>query len=221
MKNIVIAAVVLAIGVGAGAACAQATLTPLPQAPTVSPQLGPNDPYRATMGGFVNKAFGPISIMRSALGAGTEQGLDHPKEWGQGWAAYGERFASSMGTRFVESSVKYSFGAALHEEVHYRPSQGTGFKSKLGYALMSTFITHNTDSGNRTFAFGEVGGAFAGGFVSRTWQPASSRGWGHGMESAGLILAIDAGTNVAKEFFPGLLHVKRHQASAYHTSPTP
>ncbi len=82
----------------------------------------------------------------------------------------------------------------LHEETRYTRAQG-GFGAHVKSALGNTFLVYHRGSNHRTVAAGRISGAFAGGMVSRLWQPAA-------MGSAGTSLAVDFGVNMAREYYP-------------------
>ena len=78
------------------------------------------------------------------------------------------------------------------------------------YALESTVITHKTDTGKPTVAAGEVSGAVGSGLISRAWQPAAAKTVAKGLASGGIMLGVDAGAHVAKEFWPEIRHPRSH-----------
>lgn len=162
---------------------------------------------------YVKRTYGPVAVGRSALGAAVAQGTDTPQEWGQGVVGFGRRFASAFGQHIIKKSIEYPVAKLRHEPFGYRPSQKNGFKSRLFYALTAVVITHKTTDGSRTVHSAELSGAFGSGLLSRLWQPASTRTIACGFGSAGTTLAIDAGYNVLREFWPEIRHPHSHVAA--------
>jgi hypothetical protein len=158
------------------------------------------------------KATSKAAIAGSAVGAAIQQAENSPHEWGQGWAGFGKRFAPGFGENAVKSAIKLTVGTVRHEDLIYRPSGKAGFKHRLEYALLSTVITRKTTTGKKTFASGEVSGAVGAGFISRLWQPVPLRTVSSGIGSAGVMLGVDAGFNVVREFWPEIRHPKRARA---------
>jgi hypothetical protein len=74
---------------------------------------------------------------------------------------------------------------------------------------LATVITHKTTTGKKTLATGEISGTIGSELISRLWQPASTRTVGLGFMSGGITLAIDAGSNVFREFWPEIHHPHR------------
>jgi hypothetical protein len=97
----------------------------------------------------------------------------------------------------VKTTVEHAIAAPLHEDLIYHPSNRSGFRPRLWYALKSTVITHSTRSGKAHPAVGRLSGHAAAGVVSQVVLHAGS-----GAATAGFGLATEAGVNVAREFWP-------------------
>ncbi len=159
---------------------------------------------------FVKKTVGPPAIARSAASAGIEQGFNTPSEWGQGAVGFAKRFGSAFGHHLVKKGIEYPVAKLRHEEFGYHVSDKTGFKPRLMYALTAVVITHKTTDGSKTVHTAELSSAIGSGLISRLWQPASTRTIAAGFGSAGTTLAVDAGTNVLREFWPEIRHPHSH-----------
>jgi hypothetical protein len=127
---------------------------------------------------------------------------------GGGAAGFGKRLGSGLATHAVKSTVEHAVAAPLHEDLHYHRSNRSGFGPRLGHALASTVVTRNTRTGKRTPAAGRISGNAAAGAVSQAWLPAAA-----GASTAGIGLAADAGSNVAREFWPHKHHARRKRRS--------
>jgi hypothetical protein len=178
----------------------------------LSPLAVPADQPESDRKHFFKHTFGPTAVARAAAGAGISQLNNTPSEWGQGMLGFGRRFASSFGFHIVKKGIEYPVAKLRHEEFGYHPSDKEGFKPRMVYALEAVVITHKTTDHSKTVHTAELSSAFGAGFISRLWQPASTRTIGAGFSSAGLTLAIDAGTNVLHEFWPEIRHPHTHVA---------
>jgi len=171
-----------------------------------------NPPRPLTVGGklrfYLKATYGPRPLLTMAASAGLNQWRDFPTEWGQGMEGYGRRFASRVGQRTVNNSIRFGVGAALREDPRYFPSERKGFLPRMGHALAYTFVAR-TDSGGRTFAVSRFAGAFGSAFISNTWHPAGVDDTNHALGRAGIALAVDAGMNVVREFWPDVKRVFR------------
>ena len=178
----------------------------------LTPLALPADQHESDRKHLVKTTFGPTAVARAAAGAGINQ-LNHtPAEWGQGALGFGRRFASSFGFHIVKKGIEYPVAKLRHEEFGYHPSDKDGFKPRMVYALEAVVITHKTTDHSKTVHTAELSGAFGAGLISRLWQPASTGTIASGFSSAGLTLAIDAGTNVLHEFWPEIRHPHSHAA---------
>ena len=174
-------------------------------AAVAQPAVKGRHPYRSR---YVKHTFGKQAAIRTGSSAAIQQLRNSPHEWGHGVKGFGKRVGSSFGQHVIKNTIQYPIAAIRHEELDYRPSGKKGFGPRLGYALTSTVITHKTTTGKKTVASGRISGAMASGFISRAWQPARLHTFSSGAASGGVMLGVDAGTNVVREFWPR--HPPRH-----------
>jgi hypothetical protein len=158
---------------------------------------------------FLRHLFGPRGIIFAAISSSIQHARNAPAEWGSGLAGLSRRYASAFGQHLVNGTVQYSVAKALHEDLKYYPSEEAGFKPRVKHALISTVYARKTNGEGQTLATSRFSGAVAGGFVSRAWQPARFHTFGSGISSAGISLAVDAGLNVLREFWPEIRHPRR------------
>src|SRR5579864_4096115 len=158
---------------------------------------------------FLRHLFGPRGVIFAGISTAIQHARDVPMEWGSGLAGLGRRYASAVGQHLVNATVHFGVAKALHEDLKYYPSETPGFGPRVKHALVSTVWVHKTNSENQTVSASRFSGAIAGGFVSKTWQPARFHTFASGMSSAGISLAVDAGVNVLREFWPEIRHPRR------------
>ena len=153
---------------------------------------------------YLAHTFSAESVLRSATGAAILQGLNTPSEWGQGAEGYGLRFANSWGQHFIRSTFMFGASSVLHEDNRYFQSGKSGFWPRFKYAVASTFLAAR-DDGTRRLSFSRIGSYTATAFLSREWQPPSTRGPESAANALGVALGVEIGFNVAREFFPKIL----------------
>ena len=95
---------------------------------------------------------------------------------------------------------------SIKEERRYFVSGQRGAFRRIKYAVKSTFLARH-DDGDQSFSYSRIGGAAAGAFISRAWQPRSSTSAGDGATSFGITMGSDVGFNLFREFWPD---IKRH-----------
>ena len=144
---------------------------------------------------------GWAGVVGSAFGGVFYQVSKTPKQWGQGWDAYGARTASLYGTAMSYQVFTYGLEAAFHEDPRYFPSAEKGFARRF-YSVLKQSLAVKTDDGHTSFAFARVGGAFGSGFLTNSWQPHGYNGVRDGLVLGSFNLAGQAGLNLVQEFFP-------------------
>jgi hypothetical protein len=151
-------------------------------------------PYRKR---WKHATFGKGAAARVTAGAAVGQLRNKPSKYGRGVGGFGKRLGAGFATNAVSKTVEHGVAAKLHEDLDYHRSNKRGVMPRLGYALKSTVITHNTKTGKKTPATGRIAGHAAAGAFSQGVLAAGS-----GASTAGIGLAADAGANVAREFIP-------------------
>jgi hypothetical protein len=155
------------------------------------------------------RLFRKPALIRVGAGAAYSYIINSPHEWGRGISGLGKRAGSGMGFHIIKGSVEYTVGTIRHEQFGYRRSYKVGFKPRLTHALLSTVITRNTRTGNKTAASGKISGTLAAAMISRLWNPVRLHTVASGFSSAGISLGVDAGSNVVREFWPEIRHRRR------------
>jgi len=174
----------------------QAGPTPQPQTPKYVPPTQA-DRNRDYLRSLVN----PVGVVAAAAGSGISQWRNTPHEWKQGGAAYGLRFVNSYGYNVVRETLMFGASSLLGEDNRYLPSPRPGGKTRLWYAIESTFLSRRED-GSRRFSYSRIGATLGTGFLSRTWQPSSSRTPQNAASFFGISMAVQVGFHVAHEFVP-------------------
>src|SRR5579862_1352592 len=72
--------------------------------------------------------FDVQNIVFAGIGAAFDQARSRPSEWGQGWDAYGERFASHLGSYVIQRSIMFPVQAIDHEDTRFFRSQRTSYQ---------------------------------------------------------------------------------------------
>ena len=144
---------------------------------------------------------GPGVLVGSAIGAAFFQASNTPRQWGQGWGAFAERTASLYGTAISYQAFTLGLETVLREDPRYFPSTQKSVKLRLWSVLKQSLVVKQ-DNGHPSFAFARVGGAFASGFLTNSWQPHGYGGVGDGLSLGGINLLGQAGFNLVQEFLP-------------------
>jgi hypothetical protein len=144
--------------------------------------------------------YRPMAILGFAAYAGVLQGLDAPKEWGQGGAGYGKRFASTAAWSGIHSALAFGLDSTLHQDPRYRRS-GSGGWRRVGHTLRGTILTR-TDTGGETLSTWRLGSAYGAAFLSNQWYPDRLNTVRLGVIQGTLTLGFDFAGNLGSEFWP-------------------
>lgn len=148
--------------------------------------------------------YTPLAIAGSLAYAGILQGLDAPKEWGQGGAAYGKRLASTEGTAAIHSVLAFGLDSALRQDPRYYRLGGQGFWRRTRHAIRGTFLTR-TDAGGETFAAWRFGSAYGAAYLSNQWYPDRLNTAREGFLQGSARIGLDLALNMVSEFWPRIM----------------
>jgi hypothetical protein len=137
----------------------------------------------------------------SVIGAGISQLTDNPHEWGQGMEGYGHRFISSYGQGAIASGIGLGLSLAFKTDPRYDRCECTSVKPRLGHALVRVVWTRK-DAGGEMLNVASLGNTFGGAAIANQWRPDRQNTAGYFVRSASTSIAITAGFNVVREFWP-------------------
>jgi hypothetical protein len=155
---------------------------------------------------YVDWNIGPVALLGAATTTGIAQARNHPSAWGQGMEGYGRRYAHRMAKNFVNNTTRLGIEWALGLDSRYYASPHPETGRRIKHVIRTTLYAR-TSGGGETLAVGRIAGAFAGGFVSRAWQPEGHRSFRSGLQSGALSFGTDFTSNAFREFWPDL---RRH-----------
>ena len=143
----------------------------------------------------------PGALAETAAYAGILQGLDSPREWGQGGDAYGKRLASALGGSAIHGALAFGLDSALHQDPRYFRSRNTGFGRRMAHAFRGTILTH-TDRGGETLATWRLGSAYGAAFLTNQWYPDRVNTVRLSLLQGSLHFGFDFVSNLGAEFWP-------------------
>jgi hypothetical protein len=152
---------------------------------------------------YLQSTFDPVSLFGRAFSAGYNQAVDSVPEWGQGMEGYGKRFASSLGQKAVDRTVRSSLKILLREDPRYFYSTRQDIRARTLHAIGETFIAHK-DSGGTRPNYSWFAGMASGLYVSRQWHPENSRTAEDYVIDAAVSIGMQSAKNVFTEFWPDI-----------------
>ena len=159
--------------------------------------------WKAKLQFHSKKAYGPLAIVGFAAYAAALQKFDSPKEWGQGAAAYGKRFASAVGWAGIHGTLAFGLDSTLHQDPRYYRSGGTGFWRRAAHAVRGTILTR-TDTGGETLSTWRLGSDYGAAFLSNMWYPDRLNTPRQGFIRGSVTLGFDLAGNLGAEFWPDI-----------------
>ena len=155
---------------------------------------------------FLFDALGPYPILASAVTAGAQQAYNSPPEWGQGGAAYFQRFGSNYGISLITTSSRYALAEAFREDTIYYRCSCKGILPRTEHALISTVTARRGADGHRVFSFAALAAPYAGTITAVTaWYPGRYEPL-DGVRIGNYNLLYQAAGNLALEFVWGGPH---------------
>lgn len=153
---------------------------------------------------FVNQSISPPYIFTAAVSAAYSQARDVPKDYGQGWDAYGGRFGSGL-ARGASSSFfgTFLFASVLHQDPRFFPQTKPTLLGSVKYSAQRVFITRS-DSGREMFNTSGLVGPFAAETLADAYLPQSEQTVGRTVTRYGLDLAWRFGGNMFRNYWPTL-----------------
>jgi hypothetical protein len=151
---------------------------------------------------FVDDSVSVDAFVESILGSLIGQAEDSPTGFGEGGAAYGKRFGSSLAR---ESSGNF-FGtfvlaSALHEDPRFVPHSKPSLKGSMKYSVKMLFVTRN-DSGKNVANVPLLVGDLLGEGLANAYWPQRNRTVGDTLFRYGIDLAERAGGNMFRDYWP-------------------
>lgn len=162
---------------------------------------------------ITRSSFDPAQFAWYGLISAIGQAENSEPAYGQGWGAYGKRYATSMADGVIEGYMTSGvFPAVLKQDPRYFVLGKGGFWHRTEYALSRLIITRS-DSGNAVFNASEIfGSASAAAISTYGYHPANDKTFANAASVWGTQIGYDGLAYVVKEFWPdirGKIHKKR------------
>jgi hypothetical protein len=163
----------------------------------------------------LHQSFDASAHIGNAFQAGLQQWADGQPHFGEGWGAYGERFAAAEADQVTSSILIYgTLPSILHEDPRYfRQGKGSPF-SRVWYAVNRTLVTR-TDQGTTRFNNSEVFGQLISCAISTSYYPPQDRTVSRVFANWGVNLGGNSAYNVLSEYYPDVVR------SLFHRHPRP
>jgi hypothetical protein len=159
----------------------------------------------------LHQAFDISSHIGNAFQSGLQQWADSQPHFGEGWNAYGKRFAASEGDQISSSILIYgALPTMLHEDPRYFRRGRGSMISRMWYAANRTFVTRR-DDGTNAFNNSETWGQLISCGVSTSYYPAQDRTVSRVFSNWVVNLGGNSAYNVLSEYYPDFMRALFHR----------
>lgn len=132
------------------------------------------------------------------------QARNDPKEWGQGWDAYGKRFGANFADNSVGTYMTVAvFPTLFREDPRYYQMGKGGFRRRAYHAVNRLFVTR-TDSGKTHFNYSESVGNAVAAAISNIYHVPGDRTASRNATTFAFLIVYDGLANGLKEFWPDI-----------------
>jgi hypothetical protein len=151
-----------------------------------------------------DESIAPAGLIVSAVSAGILQADNSWPGYGQGWNAYGKRYGATLALNAsTDMFGTFLLPSVLHHDPRYFVLAHGTFSQKLGHALKHVVVTR-TDAGGQALNVSGILGPLGAQGLANTYLPDAERTAGKTFQRFGIELALVAGANIAKEFWPAI-----------------
>lgn len=152
-------------------------------------------------------AASPGSYIRTTLTAVPNHLSNTPRDFGQGWGAFGQRYGNSFLTYSLQDTAAQGLAAAAGYEMRYIQCKCTKVMPRIGHAILFNFVTYNHD-GKKVFNWPSIGGGYAIGMLSTTYTP--NQKWSaQGIQAGNSAILFGFASSLLQEFTPSKLFVRK------------
>ena len=164
------------------------------------PPLTSGQKFRLATAGVFDWAAYPFNGVLSAIA----QAKNDPKEWGQGWGAYGKRFGASFADNSIGTYMTTAvFPSLLHEDPRYYQLGNGRFVHRAYHGINRLFVTR-TDSGHDHFNYSESVGNAVAAAISNVYHVPADRTASRNATTFAFLILYDGLSNELKEFWPDI-----------------
>ncbi len=164
------------------------------------PPLTTGQKFRLATAGVFDWAAFPFN---GAL-SGIAQAKNDPKEWGQGWGAYGKRYGASFADNSIGTYMTTAvFPSLLREDPRYYQLGKGRFVHRAYHGINRLFVTR-TDSGHDRFNYSESIGNAAAAAISNIYHVPADRTASRNATTFAFLILYDGLSNELKEFWPDI-----------------
>jgi hypothetical protein len=153
---------------------------------------------------FVSNTVGPTSLFAvGPASAAWGTAFNSPKEYGPHWDGFGKRYGMRLTGVSVGNAMEAGLGAIWGEDPRYFRLGDGGFKSRVKYVVLASFMAPAPDGRWRP-AYARYAGNIGNNFSSNTWRVPSESTAGQATVRCVYGVLGELGGNAFTEFWPDI-----------------
>ena len=157
----------------------------------------------------VDVTIAPSAVLATGASAAISQAKDSWPGYGQGWESYGKRYGATMALNASTNMLGvFLLPSVLHHDPRYFPLVHASFGRHIAHALERMVVTR-TDAGGQAPNISGLLGPLGAEGLSNTYLPNAEQTTGKTFQRYGIQMAVIAGGNIAKEFWPAIFKTLR------------
>jgi hypothetical protein len=149
-----------------------------------------------------NNTVSGFNLIGTAAAAGISQARDTYPGYGQGAEGYFKRWGAGLAFSASNEMIgTFAIASLLHEDPRYFVQNSGKFGQSVKYAV-SRVVVCRMDDGSTGVNWADILGPLGAAGLQNTYLPEPNRTVGTTFENYGISLAITAGTNLLREYWP-------------------
>jgi hypothetical protein len=160
---------------------------------------------------FLTNTIGPPHLVGGLFTSAFGTAVDRPKEYGPGWAGFGDRYGIRLTGIVTGNAIEASTGALWGEDPRYFRVPGEPFQRRILNAVLLTFEARRRD-GHFAPAYARYIAISGNNFLSNTWRVDSEAN-----THDAVIRTVDGfagrfASNLFEEFWPDIKNLAFHRS---------
>ena len=160
---------------------------------------------------FLTNTIGPPHLVGGLFTSAFGTAVDRPKEYGPGWAGFGDRYGIRLTGIVTGNAIEATAGALWGEDPRYFRVPDEPFKRRIGNAVKLTFVARRRD-GHFAPAYARYIAIPGNNFLSNTWRVDSEAN-----AHDAVIRTVDGfagrlASNLFEEFWPDIKNFAFHRS---------
>jgi hypothetical protein len=166
---------------------------------------------RQRMRWFLTNTISPPHLVGGLFTSAFGTAVDRPKEYGPGWAGFGDRYGMRLTGISTGNAIEASVGGLWGEDPRYFRVPRESFKRRLSNAVQLTFVARRRD-GHFALAYARYMAISGNNFLSNTWRVDSEAN-----THDAVIRTVDGfagrlASNLFEEFWPDIKNLAFHRS---------